>query len=292
MEILKESMDIFQVVLYAYVLMDNHFHLVLQTGRANLSEFMRRFNICYTGWFNYRHKTCGHLYQGRCKALLVDADNYLLTISRYVHLNPIRVRQISECDFQKKWQYLLEYRWSSLSGYLHISREVAFIDYNMILEMIGGRHAYKKFLFDGIKSVENIYKDVQYQTILGDSNFVTLVKEKYLSKGSPREQPLYRALLTRVIEPEVVIVCCAEVFGVKSAELRSRAGNGIMRGIVAEMLYRYSGITQRAIGELLGGIEYTAISMLRCRLQKKINKPEISVLYAKVESRLNQLCEG
>ncbi|MGB3480247.1 MAG: hypothetical protein WBB67_13950 [bacterium] len=65
----------------------------------------------------------------------------------------------------------------------------------------------------------------------------------------------------------------------------------VMRGIVADMLYQYSGITQRAIGQLLGGIEYTAVNMLRCRLQNKINDPEINIRYVRVERRLQRLCE-
>jgi len=99
--LLTESLETYQVILYAYILMINHFHLLVQTKRANLSEFMRCFNICYTGWFNYRHHRCGHLYQGRYKAFLIDADNYLLEVSRYLHLNSVRGQnwgQISTID--------------------------------------------------------------------------------------------------------------------------------------------------------------------------------------------------
>jgi len=292
MKLLKESLGIYQVILYAYVLMDNHFHLVLQTVRADLNEFMRRFNICYTGWFNYRHNTCGHLYQGRYKALLVDADNYLLELSRYVHLNPVRVGRLRRRDYHEKWQYVKGYQWSSLAGYLNTKRVVDFVEYGMVLDMIGGRCAYQRFLSGGVrKGLDDIFEDVQYQTILGNNDFIALVKGEYLERGSLREQPPYRSLVAKVIEPETVIVCCAEVLGIEVAQLKVRSGDGVMRGIVAEMLYKYSGITQRAIGELLGGIEYTAVNMLRCRLQKKIGVPEINVRYARVDRQLQRLCE-
>ena len=292
MKLLKESLGIYQVILYAYVLMDNHFHLVLQTVRADLNEFMRRFNICYTGWFNYRHNTCGHLYQGRYKALLVDADNYLLELSRYVHLNPVRVGWLRRRDYHEKWQYVKGYQWSSLAGYLNTKRVVDFVEYGMVLDMIGGRCAYQRFLSGGVrKGLDDIFEDVQYQTILGNNDFIALVKGEYLERGSLREQPPYRSLVAKVIEPETVIVCCAEVLGIEVAQLKVRSGDGVMRGIVAEMLYKYSGITQRAIGELLGGIEYTAVNMLRCRLQKKIGVPEINVRYARVDRQLQRLCE-
>jgi len=291
-KLLEESLEIYQVVLYAYVLMDNHFHLVLQTGRANLSEFMRRFNICYTGWFNYHHNTCGHLYQGRYKALLVDADNYLLELSRYVHLNPVRVGKLRRCDYHERWQYVKKYQWSSLVGYVNAKRTVDFVEYDVVLAMVGGRRAYQRFLYDGVREgLEDIFEDVQYQTILGDNDFVALVKGEYIERGSLREQPMYRGIVAKVIEPKVVIACCAEVLGIEVDQLKARSGDGVIRGIVADMLYQYSGITQRAIGELLGGIEYTAVNMLRCRLQKKISDPEVNARYALVERRLQQLCE-
>ncbi len=290
-ELLKESLRIYHVILYVYIQMDNHFHLVLQTKRANLSEFMRRFNICYTGWFNYHHKTCGHLYQGRYKALLVDADNYLLELSRYVHLNPVRVGRLCGCGYREKWQYLIKYKWSSLAGYLNAKRAVDFVDYDMVLKTIGGRRSYQQFLSDGVrKDLDDILENVKYQTILGDNDFVTLVKNKYFKSGSLREQPAYRGMVVKLIKPEVVIACCAEVLGADLAQLKARSGDGILRGIVAEMLYRYSGITQREIGELLGGIEYTAVNMLRRRLQKKLTIPEVNARYIRVEDHL-KTCE-
>ncbi len=87
----KTSNEIYQVRIHAYVLMSNHFHLIVETPKGNLSEFMRHFNITYTAAYNRRHNRIGHLYQGRFKAILIDADNYLLELSRYVHLNPVRL---------------------------------------------------------------------------------------------------------------------------------------------------------------------------------------------------------
>jgi len=75
---LQASLTIYQVELHAYVLMDNHFHLIVRTSRGNLFEFMRHFNITYTSAFNRRHRRVGHLYQGRYKAIVVDQDSYLV----------------------------------------------------------------------------------------------------------------------------------------------------------------------------------------------------------------------
>ncbi|MGB3479279.1 MAG: transposase [bacterium] len=291
-QLLAESLEIYRVVIYAYVLMDNHFHLVAQTLRSNLSEFMRRFNICYTGWFNYHHHTCGHLYQGRYKALLVDADNYLLELSRYVHLNPVRGRKLKRRGCHDQWRHAKSYPWSSLRGYLNAKCTEDFIEYNTILDMVGGRRAYRSFIDDSIKhGFDDIFEDVQYQTILGDDNFVAAVKNKYLEKGSLREQPDYRTMLSKIIAPDVVVACCADVLDVNEEELLARSGDGIIRGIVADMLYKYSGINQRAIGEILSSIGYTGVNMLRCRLQKKKNDPKIKENYDRVEKRLHEIYE-
>ena len=291
--LLEESLETYQAVLYAYVLMDNHFHLVVQTMRANLSEFMRRFNICYTGWFNYHHNRCGHLYQGRYNALLVDADNYLLELSRYIHLNPVRVGRLRKCDYQERWLNLRRYQWSSLPGYINDKKVVEFVNYDMVLGMNGGRRAYQRFVVDGLKEgIEDPFEDVQYQTILGDDDFVARVKSKYIEKGSLREQPMYRDMISGMIDPEVVLQCVARVMGVDRGELMKRERGGIVRGVAAEMLYKYSGLTQAQIGELLGGVDYGAVYQLRYRMKERCTQDNVLQLqYRNIEQTIRENVE-
>ena len=293
LQLLVDSLVTYRVILYGYVMMNNHFHLVLQTLGANLSEFMRRFNICYTGWFNYRHTTCGHLYQGRYKALLVDADNYLLELSRYVHLNPVRVSQYRGNTYRERWQYLQRYRWSSLLGYLDERRRVGFIDYGLVLDRAGGYGGYKRFILDGLKEgIGDPLENVHHQMILGDDNFVVRVKNKYLGEGSLREQPIYRGMKVAVIDPGVVLDCIVKCLGVDRLSLSTRLGDGVARGIAAELLYRYSAIPQREIGRLLGGIDYTAVSLLRRRLQTRMKVDRSArAKYGKAERGLHNLCQ-
>jgi hypothetical protein len=169
---------------------------------------------------------------------------------------------------------------------------VDFIDYNMVLDMIGGRRAYKRFLHDGLKDgLRDISKNVQFQTILGGDEFVAMVKSKYLEKGSLHEQPTYRGMVLQPMEPTIVITHCAEVMGVSVNQITTRSSDGIIRGIVADMLYRFSGIPQRMIGKLLGGIGYTAVNMLRCRLHDRMSDPAVYDRYDRVERRLRHFCE-
>lgn len=107
--------------------MDNYFHLLAMTPKGNLAEFMRHINISYTSAFNRRHRWVGHLYQGRYKAFLFDADNYLLELSRYIHLNPVRLKAFEKKMASEKWAELSRFRWSSLSGYLFSTKREAFV---------------------------------------------------------------------------------------------------------------------------------------------------------------------
>ena len=118
--------------------MGNHFHLLVQTPKANLSEFMRHFNIAYTGAYNRRHKRVGHLYQGRYKAILVEGDIYLLELSRYLHLNPIRIKPHKGKGYLEQWRVLEKYRWSSLRGYLKASERESWVNYDEVLGQVGG----------------------------------------------------------------------------------------------------------------------------------------------------------
>ena len=80
----------YNAVIHAYCLMNNHFHLILETPTGNLSQIMRHINGAYTTYFNVKRKRAGHLFQGRFKAILVEADEYAAELSRYIHLNPVR----------------------------------------------------------------------------------------------------------------------------------------------------------------------------------------------------------
>src|SRR5215213_10512872 len=91
-ELLAELSERFRVRLLSYVLMDNHYHLLLELSQANLSAAMRWLNISYSVWFNRRHRRAGYLFQGRFKSVLVDPDSWGLALSAYIHLNPVRTR--------------------------------------------------------------------------------------------------------------------------------------------------------------------------------------------------------
>ena len=287
--LLADSLETYQVVLHAYIMMNNHFHLLIQTRKANCSEVMRHFNIRYTGWFNWRHERSGNLYQGRYHAYLVDADNYLLEVSRYVHLNVVRVKQLKSLALRARWQKAMDYSWSSLAGYVNEHRALDFVDYDAVLAMVGGRRAYRKFVMDGLqRGLESPFRHVRSRMILGDGDFAALVK-RYLRRVSSREQPAYREMINVTLEPEVVLGILRREFGIGKAALTQRGSYGILRGMVAELLYKYCDIIQVRIGQLLGGIDYMAVSLLRKRIREKMEQDAaIRKRYSAIETKIKE----
>ena len=94
LELIGDVCGSYNWVCYAYCLMSNHYHLLIETPDANLSKGMRQLNGVYTQQFNFRHKRVGHVFQGRYKAIHVDKDDYLLELSRYIVLNPVRAGMV------------------------------------------------------------------------------------------------------------------------------------------------------------------------------------------------------
>jgi len=140
LDFLVNSLGTYSVILHAYVLMTDHFHLLVETPLGNLAEFMRHFNITYTGYFNRQHKRVGHLYQGRYKSVLVEKENYLSMVSRYIHLNPVRIKSLESNSGREKLAILSRYPWSSLSGYFDGERRQSMVDYSLVLADFGGEN--------------------------------------------------------------------------------------------------------------------------------------------------------
>ena len=113
LERLAERVEQYNIRLYLFVCMTNHFHLVFETPEANCSKFMQSLSTAYTVYYNLRHGRHGHLLDGRFKAKLVEGDDYLLSLSRYVHLNPVQVSSQKRQAIEERIKMLRAHRWSS-----------------------------------------------------------------------------------------------------------------------------------------------------------------------------------
>ena len=276
LERLRRSLEIYEVKLHCYVLMDNHFHLVAQTPKANLSEFMRHFNVAYTSFFNRRHGRTGHLYQGRFKAILIQPDAWLLELSRYVHMNPVRTPRLRRGIVPDQVGQLWRYRWSSLGGYVSARRRKSWVHYDEVLSPVGhSRRRYGRFVQDGLEQgVPSPWKQLRGQVILGDDRFWAGARERWAgASGSPAAQKLPSP--TRM-EPARITAEVASYFSLAPERLRRKRGRcRDQRGLLMELLYRHGGMTQQAIGAHLGGLDYTAVSHERRRFRERVAENEV-----------------
>jgi REP element-mobilizing transposase RayT len=292
LQLLDRSSQVYLVDILGFVLMRNHFHLLVRTPRGNLQEFMRHFNISYTSYFNRTHHRSGHLYQGRYKAFLIDADSYLLDVSRYVHLNPVRLRAEAGRTAKERKISLGRYPWSSYPGYLSPKHRCTWVNYE-ILESFGGdtpkgRAAYRRFVEQGLtRKLDDPLEKGRGHSIIGDASFLEKVTRFLKSGTSAREVPAIRRM-AGARGPERIISLVSAETGVAPELLLSRGSRGPERTVLMELLYRHGGMNQREIGERMG-IDYSAVSIRRKRFQAALEKdPKLRELFASLEARISQ----
>ncbi len=150
------------VRIYAYCLMPNHVHLLVETGSTPLAKFMQGLQQSYTQHFNRSYRKVGHLFQGRYKAIICDRDKYLLALVRYIHLNPVRAKLATRPE---------QYSHSGHNSYL-TNGTPKIVEVTPILKLLGGKKAYERFVLEGIGENHNeAYYAVEDQRFLGEEGF-------------------------------------------------------------------------------------------------------------------------
>lgn len=184
LSVLGAVVERFDWRLYAYCLMDNHYHLMVETPKANLSLGMRQLNGVYTQRFNRRHGRAGHVFQGRFKAIVVDKQAYLLELSRYVVLNPVRAKMVRDPA---------RYRWSSHRAAAGLEDLPAFLDAPTLLAhfadaLPAARRRYVAFVAEGLRT-PSPWESLQGQVLLGEPAFLRKLAPRLKSKALAKEIP-------------------------------------------------------------------------------------------------------
>ena len=196
LEIFTQVCQRFNWICHAWCQMDNHYHLLIETPEANLSQGMRQLNGVYTQYFNRSNGRVGHVYQGRYKAILVEHDSYLLELARYVVLNPLRANRVKRLD---------QWPWSS---YLATCGQVdvpAWLNTDGLLSQFGKRRAqaiegYIEFVHQGAR-LPSVRTQLQGQIYLGSEKFVAKMQKFIDKQPSLKEIPrAQRRLLTRTLK--------------------------------------------------------------------------------------------
>ena len=190
-EVLVESVELWNVRITAYCLMPNHYHLLVQTPNANLSRCMRHINGIYTQRFNRSHQCDGQLFRGRYKSILVDADNYLLQLMRYIHRNPLRGGMVEKLD---------SYKWSSHQGYISNSKKWDWLHKEFALSLLSDdkRHQlrlYEEFVAgEDAKEITGIFEKRKLPSILGSQGFINWARGRFFEKKRHIEIPDSKSL--------------------------------------------------------------------------------------------------
>ena len=276
----RERVEGYQVKLYLYCLMSNHVHLLVETPLGNLSAFMGSLLTSYTVYFNRRHRRVGHLTQGRYSSPVVEGDEYLLKLSRYVHLNPVQIKRMRKKELGERVKSLRGYRWSSYPGYAGLAKPDDFVSCGPILAMMHGpererKKEYRRYVEGGLAGTDEEWLAMIKSPGLGigSESFRHELARRYAGETRGRvksEDVALRRVVGRIgVETVVEDVC--QKYGIERSQLTVHRKRDRIKPITAALLQKWSGLTQRAIAEVLGVRTGVAV----CLMLKKAREADL-----------------
>ena len=259
LEYLASATERYGAEIYAYCLMSNHFHLFLQTRESNLSQIMRHIIGAYTTYFNIKRKRAGHLFQGRYKSVLVEADEYAAELTRYIHLNPVKAGITAMAD---------EYQWSSYRAYIGMASMPEWLKPGFILGSFGrteaaSRKNYRDFVEKlDIEAYESPLKNAVGGAVLGSPEFVEEISEAHLNeRGADKDIPALRHFSDRPPLEEII----------ELAREAMKNNEKMGRQVSMYLCHKYSGAPLKEIAAKFD-VGVTAIGEATKRVQKKMEE--------------------
>ena len=261
-----EMAERFEIDLFVYVLMDNHYHLLFRTNRANLCRSMQWFGATYTKRFNLRHNRSGHLFQGRFKNMLVQNNAYLLQLSYYIHRNPLRAGMVRR---------LVDYNWSSYRAYAYGKRHQNWLNTKVILSQfinVEDQHqAYRENIQKNSKEEQRVWENLRHGIFVGTEKFVRQIKKRHLPDVPHAELPHQKQII-KDVNIDMVLSKAAAIL--KCDMDLCRKSNRISQSVKADrdlliyIAWQLGLVTNREIGEKFG-LTYSAVSQ-RVRVIKEM----------------------
>jgi len=279
LNVIKKAKHRYCVIVYVYALMPNHYHLLIETTRANLARFMHCVQTTYSVYYNSRHGRAGHVFQGRYKALLVDKDNYLLRLSRYIHLNPVRAKMVKMPQ---------DYRWSSFCEYAGLADSSVSAP-EFVLKSFGSSlsESIRKYAeFCGIDEGEEIKQLIYGQFVIGSREFTDKVKKIRAADGKALSGEISGGRKVKMRNSKDRIINeTARVYGVTAEDVLKKTG--LPRQTAMYLIRKHTDMKLKDMAEMFGGVCYSAVSKSVLRfekiasesaIRKKIDSVEIAVL--------------
>jgi len=259
LEYLASATARYGALIHAYCLMSNHYHLLLETPGCNLSQIMQHINSAYTTYFNIKRKRAGHLFQGRFKAILVEADEYATELSRYIHLNPVRAGIAGNP---------VDYPWSSYRSYIGRDNAPEWLKREFIFGYFGKRATdamknYRAFVEELLgEEYESPLKNTYGTAILGTAGFIETITATHITaREADRDLPALRQFSTGPSLDEI-LTAVNTVLG-NDKKLARQAG--------MYLCHKYSGEKLRTIGEVFN-VRESAISEAGRTFPRKMEK--------------------
>jgi REP element-mobilizing transposase RayT len=302
LEMLSDMREQYRVQVLAYCLMDNHYHLLIKTPDGNISRAIQWLNGRYGIWQGRKYQRVGHLFAGRFKSVLVEAESWGLEVSRYIHMNPVSTEEMglgkkakalqrqgwagapSPEEVARRLEKVREYRWSSYRAYAGYERAPKWLDSGVLLKRMDGTAVYREKMEEQIRQgvEESFGAKVKWGVVLGGERFARKVRGVIrIDRESSGRQELRRRLSFEEIVKKV-----EQMAGCPWMEFRDRHGD-VWRDVVLWSARRHGGLTLEEIGERAGEVDYSAVSVAIKRLELRATKDRA---LRKVMKELNQLC--
>jgi putative transposase len=302
-EVLEELPTRFAVLVHAYALMPNHYHLLLQTPKANLSQAMQWLNVSYSVWFNRKHRRVGPLFQGRFKGILLAAEGPPLEVSRYIHLNPVRTRrfdlskdqtslpeQTPAALIRERLQFLRTYRWSSFGSYGGLTTPLPWLTTQTLLGFMGGkteaqrRKAYQGYVEEPVRAgIEDTILDrALTPLVVGGKEFVSEMLA--MAKG---EKATHRAAQrqNRDLTWSQIQKAVAAAKQQPWEDFCNRRGD-LGRELALLVARRYGRYTLAELGALVG-VTYAAVAQAVAKAENRVSKDkETGKLFLAIQEKL------
>jgi len=240
--------------------------MIIETPEKNLSKIMHYLNSSYTTYTNIKRKRSGHLFQGRYKAIVVDKDSYLLELSRYLHLNPVRANMVEKPE---------QYPYSSYNSFVSDNKQ-SIVNASVTLEMFAksekeARKRYRTFVEDALgEAAESPLKRVYGGMILGGEVFIRNVLSRLGSEQIEKAEVSHRkALHASMGVEETIDMMCAH-YGVTREELTRRSSEA--RNACIYLLKKHTCASNGEIGEMFGGLTYSAVTKISQAFAKRMEE--------------------
>jgi putative transposase len=256
LETLSEMSERFEVNVFAYVLMSNHYHLLVQTRLANLKKAMQWMGSTYTRRFNNHHSKAGHLFQGRYKSILIQNDAYVMRLSYYIHRNPLRAGIVKR---------LVDYPWSSYSVYAYGRRRPEWLSTGLILSCFKENNAQKQYrekVQRYAKEEKHLTEDLWHGLIFGSEKFVQDIRSRFLPDTPFKDLPQQRKLAGD-FQPLEIIKEISKALQIDPAGFfqknRLRGNDKQNRDLIVYFFWKTGRMTNADIGKLFN-MGYSAVS--------------------------------